>query len=172
MTSKPTAKPRGQSMKLLRYGLPGAEKPGMLDDRGRIRELDAEIGDISPATISAHALDRLSRLDRDGLPVVSGTPRIGVPLAGIGKLVAVGLNYADHAKETGMPIPEELVLFMKAISSVSGPYDPVVIPRGFGQDRLGGRARLRRRQDRAPGRQGRRHRPHRRLLHIERCLRA
>ena len=116
-------------MKLLRYGRPGAEKPGMLDDRGRIRELDAEIDDISPETISAHALDRLSRLDRDVLPVVSGTPRIGVPLAGIGKLVAVGLNYADHAKETGMPIPEEPVLFMKAISSVSGPYDPVMIPR-------------------------------------------
>ena len=116
-------------MKLLRYGPPGAEKPGMLDDRGRIHELDAEIGDISPETISPHALDRLRRLDRDDLPVVSGTPRIGVPLAGIGKIVAVGLNYADHAKESGMEIPEEPVLFMKAISAVSGPYDPVVIPR-------------------------------------------
>ena len=116
-------------MKLLRYGPPGAEKPGMLDERGRIHELDAEIGDISPETISPHALDRLRRLDRDDLPVVSGTPRIGVPLAGIGKIVAVGLNYADHAKETGMEIPEEPVLFMKAISAVSGPYDPVMIPR-------------------------------------------
>lgn len=116
-------------MKLLRYGPPGAEKPGMLDDRGRIHELNAEIGDISPETISPHALERLRRLDRDDLPTVSGTPRIGVPLAGIGKIVAVGLNYADHAKEAGMDIPKEPVLFMKATSAVSGPFDPVKIPK-------------------------------------------
>ncbi len=116
-------------MKLLRYGPPGAEKPGILDDRGRIRELDAEIGDINSETISPHALDRLRQLDHNDLPVVSGTPRIGVPLAGIGKIVAVGLNYADHAKEAGMAIPEEPILFMKAVSAVSGPYDPVMIPR-------------------------------------------
>ena len=117
-------------MKLLRYGPPGAEKPGLLDDRGRIHELGAEIGDIDPETIAPHGLDRLRRLDRDDLPLVSGTPRIGVPLSGIGKIVAVGLNYADHAKEAGMPIPEEPVLFTKATSAISGPFDPVVIPAG------------------------------------------
>ena len=116
-------------MKLLRYGPPGAERPGLLDDRGRIHELGAEIGDLDPETITPHALDRLRRLDHDDLPVVPGTPRIGVPLNGIGKIVAVGLNYADHAKETGMPIPEEPVLFTKATSAISGPFDPVVIPR-------------------------------------------
>ena len=117
-------------MKLLRYGPPGAEKPGLLDDRGRIHELGAEIGDIDPETIAPHGLDRLRQLDRDDLPLVPGTPRIGVPLSGIGKIVAVGLNYADHAKEAGMPIPEEPVLFTKATSAISGPFDPVVIPAG------------------------------------------
>ena len=80
-------------MKLLRYGPPGVEKPGILDDRGRIRELDGEIGDINPETISPHALDRLRQLDHNDLPVVSGTPRIGVPLAGIGKIVAVAEDF-------------------------------------------------------------------------------
>jgi 2,4-diketo-3-deoxy-L-fuconate hydrolase len=117
-------------MKLLRYGPPGAEQPGLLDDRGRIHELGAEIGDLDPETITPHALDRLNQLDHDDLPVVSGTPRIGVPVSGIGKIVAVGLNYADHAKEAGMAIPEEPVLFMKATTAISGPFDPVVIPKG------------------------------------------
>ena len=117
-------------MKLLRYGPPGAEKPGLLDDRGRIHELGAEIGDLDPETIAPHGLDRLRQLDRDDLPVVQGTPRIGVPLSGIGKIVAVGLNYADHAKESGMPVPEEPVLFTKATSAISGPFDPVVVPAG------------------------------------------
>jgi 2-keto-4-pentenoate hydratase/2-oxohepta-3-ene-1,7-dioic acid hydratase in catechol pathway len=117
-------------MKLLRYGPPGAERPGLLDDRGRIHELGAEIGDLDPETIAPHALERLRQIDRDDLPVVRGTPRIGVPVSGIGKIVAVGLNYADHAKEAGMPIPEEPVLFTKATSAISGPFDPVVIPEG------------------------------------------
>ncbi len=117
-------------MKLLRYGPPGAEMPGLLDDRGRIHELGAEIADIDPETLAPHALDRLRQLDWDDLPVVRGTPRIGVPVGGIGKIVAVGLNYADHAKESGMPIPEEPVLFTKATSAISGPFDPVVIPQG------------------------------------------
>ncbi len=117
-------------MKLLRYGPPGAERPGLLDDRGRIHELGAEIGDLDPETIAPHALERLRQIDHDDLPVVRGTPRIGVPLSGIGKIVAVGLNYADHAKEAGMPIPEEPVLFTKATSAISGPFDPVVIPEG------------------------------------------
>ena len=117
-------------MKLLRYGPPGAEMPGLLDDRGRIHELGAEIGDIDSEALSPHALDRLRQLDMDDLPVVRGTPRVGVPVAGIGKIVAVGLNYADHAKEAGMPVPEEPVLFTKATSAISGPFDPVVIPEG------------------------------------------
>ena len=117
-------------MKLLRYGPPGAEMPGLLDDRGRIHELGAEIGDIDSEALSPHALDRLRQLDMDDLPVVRGTPRVGVPVAGIGKIVAVGLNYADHAKEAGMPVPEEPVLFTKTTSAISGPFDPVVIPEG------------------------------------------
>ncbi len=117
-------------MKLLRYGPSGNEKPGLLDDEGTIRDLSREVADITPEMISPAGLDRLRALDHSKLTAVSGEPRIGVPVAEIGKIVAVGLNYADHAKEAGLPIPEEPVLFTKTTSAISGPYDPVKIPPG------------------------------------------
>jgi 2-keto-4-pentenoate hydratase/2-oxohepta-3-ene-1,7-dioic acid hydratase in catechol pathway len=117
-------------MKLVRYGDRGSEKSGLVDDEGVVRGLSAEIPDIGPQQLSRKELDRLAALDASRLPKVRPAPRLGVPVFGIGKIVAVGLNYADHAREAGMPIPEEPVLFMKATSALSGPYDPVVIPRG------------------------------------------
>ena len=117
-------------MKLLRYGPKGKEKPGLLDADGRIRSLARKVSDIGPETMSPAALAKLRKLDPKKLPLAPGKPRLGVPLAGIGKLVCVGLNYSDHAKESGLPIPSEPILFMKANTSISGPNDRVAIPRG------------------------------------------
>jgi 2-keto-4-pentenoate hydratase/2-oxohepta-3-ene-1,7-dioic acid hydratase in catechol pathway len=117
-------------MKLVRYGRPGKEKPGLIDDEGRLRSLAGVVADIGPELLSDKALRKLSKLDPASLPLVRGEPRLGVPLAGIGKFIAIGLNYADHAAETGMPIPKEPIVFMKAISCLSGPDDPVVLPPG------------------------------------------
>ena len=117
-------------MKLVRYGRPGKEKPGLIDDAGRLRSLAGIVADIGPEILSDKALRKLSKLDPASLPLVRGEPRLGVPLAGIGKFIAIGLNYTDHAIETGMPIPKEPIVFMKAISSLSGPDDPVVLPPG------------------------------------------
>jgi 2,4-diketo-3-deoxy-L-fuconate hydrolase len=116
-------------MKLLRYGPIGQERPGLLDDQGRIRDLSAVIGDIDPSTIGSDGLKRLQSLDLATLPVVERQVRIGVPVAGIGKFVAIGLNYSDHAKEANMPIPTEPVVFMKATSCLCGPNDDVIKPR-------------------------------------------
>jgi len=116
-------------MKLLRYGPAGAEKPGMLDSAGTIRDLSAIIADLTPAAIGSDGLDRLREIDPATLPKVEGTPRMGTPLVGIGKIVAIGLNYSDHAAETGNPIPKEPIVFMKATSSLTGPSGPVVIPK-------------------------------------------
>ncbi|MDF1802705.1 fumarylacetoacetate hydrolase family protein [Thalassovita sp.] len=112
-------------MRFVRYGLPGAEKPGVLDTKERIRDLSGVIGDLSGA-----ALGDLPQVDPETLPLVEGTPRLGIPFAGIGKMVCIGLNYRDHAEEAGMAIPEEPIVFMKATSALSGPNDPVSIPRG------------------------------------------
>ena len=117
-------------MKLLRYGPKGKEKPGMLDADGRIRNLARKIADIGPETMTPAALAKLRKLDPRKLPLVPGKPRLGVPLAGIGKLVCVGLNYSDHARESGLPIPTEPILFMKANTSIGGPNDRIAIPRG------------------------------------------
>jgi 2-keto-4-pentenoate hydratase/2-oxohepta-3-ene-1,7-dioic acid hydratase in catechol pathway len=117
-------------MKLLRYGPPGQEKPGILDREGRIRDLSGAIPDIGPDTISPAALDKLRQLDPAKLPTVAGNPRIGPCVARVPKLVCVGLNYRDHAAESGNPIPKEPILFMKATTSISGPNDNVVIPKG------------------------------------------
>jgi 2-keto-4-pentenoate hydratase/2-oxohepta-3-ene-1,7-dioic acid hydratase in catechol pathway len=117
-------------MKLLRYGPPGQEKPGILDREGRIRDLSGAIPDIGPDTISPAALDKLRQLDPAKLPAVTGNPRIGPCVARVPKLVCVGLNYRDHAAESGNPIPKEPILFMKATTSISGPNDNVVIPKG------------------------------------------
>ncbi len=117
-------------MKLLRYGAKGKEKPGLLDADGRIRSLARKVSDIGPETTSPATLAKLRKLDPKKLPLVPGKPRLGVPLADIGKLVCVGLNYSDHARESGLPIPSEPILFMKANTSISGPNDRVPIPRG------------------------------------------
>lgn len=117
-------------MKLVRFGPAGREKPGMVDQDGNLRDLSGVIADVTPDILAPRALARLARIKPAGLPLVGGRRRLGPPLDGIGKLVCVGLNYADHAKESGMPIPEEPVLFMKSTTAISGPYDPVVIPKG------------------------------------------
>lgn len=117
-------------MKLLRYGNPGEERPGVLDARGGIRDLSGHVADIQGDVLSADSINRLSRIDPESLPVVTGSPRIGPCVAGIGKFMCIGLNYSDHAEESGMPVPDEPVLFAKFTSAVSGPYDNVVIPRG------------------------------------------
>lgn len=116
-------------MKLLRYGPQGKEKPGILDRTGNLRDLSGVLPDITPDQLVPAALDRLRKLDPATLPAVTGTPRLGVPLANIGKLVCIGLNYHDHANETGNPIPKEPVIFMKATSSLTGPNDDVILPK-------------------------------------------
>ena len=116
-------------MKLLRYGPKGKEKPGILDRNGNCRDLSAHLTDFTPDQLAPAALDRLRKLDPASLPPVTGTPRLGVPLAMIGKLVCIGLNYHDHAHETGNPIPKEPVVFMKATSSLTGPNDDVILPK-------------------------------------------
>jgi 2,4-didehydro-3-deoxy-L-rhamnonate hydrolase len=115
-------------MKLLRYGPAGREKPGLLDANGTIRDLSGHLGDIDAAAVSPAALARLARIDPASLPAVPGQPRLGVPVRGIGKLIAIGLNYADHAAESNMAIPSEPILFTKAISCLSGPDDDVMLP--------------------------------------------
>ena len=116
-------------MKLVRYGAAGAEQPGLLDSDGNIRDLSRVVADID-GTVLATKLDELKALNPAELPLVSGSPRLGPPVAKISKLVCVGLNYSDHAAETGNPIPKEPVLFMKATSAISGPNDPVILPKG------------------------------------------
>ncbi|MFY3138209.1 fumarylacetoacetate hydrolase family protein [Achromobacter xylosoxidans] len=117
-------------MKLVRYGQPGQEKPGLIDAQGALRDLSGVVGDIDAAAIAPAALARLARLDAASLPRVDGAVRYGCPVSGVGKIVCVGLNYADHAAESGLPVPAEPVLFLKPSSSLSGPNDPVIIPRG------------------------------------------
>ena len=115
-------------MKLLRHGPRGAEKPGILDDDGKIRDLSGLVGDIAGDTLVN--LDRLVGLDVDNLPVVEGDPRLGACVGGTGKFMCIGLNYADHAAESGLEVPPEPVLFLKATSAICGPNDPILIPRG------------------------------------------
>ncbi|ASG20172.1 MULTISPECIES: fumarylacetoacetate hydrolase family protein [Nitrospirillum] len=115
-------------MKLLRYGPVGQEKPGLLDAAGQIRDLSGHVADIGPAQLSAEGLAALAALDIASLPVVSGSPRLGVPYTGTPKFLAVGLNYADHAAESNLPLPKEPVLFTKAISCLNGPNDDVMLP--------------------------------------------
>ena len=127
-------------MKLLRYGEPGQERPGLLDSTGRIRDLTDLIGDLSGTALSPESIAHLQSQDIDSLPLVEGSPRIGPCVGQIGKFICIGLNYADHAAETGAAIPKEPIMFMKATSAIVGPNDDVVIPRGFEEDRLGSRA--------------------------------
>ena len=117
-------------MKLLRYGAPGAEKPAILDADGAIRDLSGHVSDIGGKDIDPAALAALAKLDPASLPLVTGTPRIGPCVAGTRKFICIGLNYADHAAESGMAVPPEPVVFMKATSAIVGPNDDVLIPRG------------------------------------------
>jgi len=116
-------------MKLLRYGQAGKEKPGILDAEGHIRDLSGVIDDITAGTMTPEGLARLARIKVEDLPAVSGQPRIGVPLTGIGNFIAIGLNYTDHAEETGMTPPAEPIIFSKHSSCLSGPNDDVVLPK-------------------------------------------
>lgn len=117
-------------MKLLRYGEAGAEKPGMLDAEGNIRDLSAHVSDITGAMLGDATLAELRALDPSDLPVVEGNPRIGACVSGFSKFLCIGLNYSDHAAETGAQIPDHPILFMKANSAIVGPNDDVVLPRG------------------------------------------
>jgi 2-keto-4-pentenoate hydratase/2-oxohepta-3-ene-1,7-dioic acid hydratase in catechol pathway len=117
-------------MKLVRYGEPGREKPGLIDNGGQLRDLSEHVHDIDGSVLTQAALARLAALNTDSLPEVAGSPRLGACLTGIGKFMCIGLNYSDHAAETGSAIPEHPILFMKATSAVVGANDTVRIPRG------------------------------------------
>lgn len=116
-------------MKLCRYGKSGHEKPGLIDAEGRLRDLSKIVEQIGPEQISPRGLKMLSKVKPETLPVVNGSPRLGVPYVGIGKFVAIGLNFSDHAKETGAPIPSEPIVFMKATTCINGPDDDVIQPK-------------------------------------------
>ncbi len=118
-------------MKLVRFGDSGQEKPGILDGNGRIRDLSGVVGDLSGDAIGPESLKRLKEIDPGTLPLVEGSPRLGAPVGVVPKFLGIGLNYRDHAEETGMPIPEVPIVFAKASSCVSGPNDPVLAPAAF-----------------------------------------
>lgn len=117
-------------MKLVRYGNPGKEKPGLIDAAGKLRDLSKVIADVTPDQLSDKALAKLAKLNTDKLPLVKGKPRMGCPVANVGKFLAIGLNYADHAAEAGLPVPTEPIVFMKANSCIQGPNDDVMLPKG------------------------------------------
>jgi 2-keto-4-pentenoate hydratase/2-oxohepta-3-ene-1,7-dioic acid hydratase in catechol pathway len=117
-------------MKLARYGRPGKEKPALIDADGKLRDLSGRIPEITPDHLTPQGLAKLSRINPKRLPLVKGRPRMGVPWTGIGKIMCIGLNYVDHAKETGNPLPKEPILFLKANSALNGPNDTVMMPKG------------------------------------------
>ncbi|QRX81733.1 fumarylacetoacetate hydrolase family protein [Glaciimonas sp. PAMC28666] len=117
-------------MKLLRFGMPGAEKPGALDAQGRLRDLSLLVPDFTPDWLAPERLRALAAIDLEKMPLVEGSPRFGVPVAGVRQFVAIGLNYRKHAEEAGMPIPTEPVVFTKALTSLSGANDDIVLPDG------------------------------------------
>lgn len=116
-------------MKLVRYGKPGKEKPGLIDAHGKLRDLSGVVADIGPEQLSAKGLAKLAKLKADKLPLVRGKPRMGIPFTGSTKFVAIGLNYADHAAETGSPIPKEPIVFHKTLSSMQGANDDIMLPK-------------------------------------------
>ena len=116
-------------MKLVRYGRSGAEKPGLIDAEGVLRDLSRVVKDITPQVLAPASLQRLRALKMSRLPAVRGQPRLGCPLAGIGKIIGIGLNYTDHAREVGLELPKEPLVFIKASSAINGPADPIVRPR-------------------------------------------
>jgi len=116
-------------MKLLRYGSPGHERPGLLDSEGRIRDLSILIDDLTAERLSPESLKALKGIDVQSLPIVDGTPRLGIPYVGTSKFIAIGLNYSDHAKETNQQVPKEPMVFLKATSCLNGPSDDIVLPK-------------------------------------------
>ena len=120
-------------MKLVRYGATGSEKPGLLDDTGQLRDLSGHIADITGSTLDDASIAKLRAIDQTSLPIVVGDPRVGPCVGNIGKFLCIGLNYSDHAAETGAKIPEHPILFFKANSAIVGAYDDVVMPRGSEQ---------------------------------------
>jgi 2,4-diketo-3-deoxy-L-fuconate hydrolase len=116
-------------MKLCRYGNPGQEKPGMIDAAGKLRDLSKVVKDIDADALSPESLKKLAAITADALPLVEGNPRIGVPVNGISKYIAIGLNYSDHAKEANMVVPTEPIIFMKALSCICGPNDDTIQPK-------------------------------------------
>jgi 2,4-diketo-3-deoxy-L-fuconate hydrolase len=116
-------------MKLLRYGPAGAEKPGLIDAAGAIRDLSGHVADITPAELSPEGLKRLAAIDPNSLPKVEGNVRYGAPLTGVGKFLAIGLNFSDHAAESNMPVPTEPIVFMKSTTCIQGPDDEVMLPK-------------------------------------------
>ena len=118
-------------MKLVRFGKPGREKPGIIDEEGQIRDLSTKLKDIDSKTINPNSLKLVQRVNLKKLNVVKGKPRLGVPVSNIGKIVCIGLNYVDHAKEVGAPLPKEPIIFLKPTSSLSGPNDEVMLPKGI-----------------------------------------
>ena len=135
-------------MKLLRYGAIGAERPGILDAQGAIRDLSGVVADLAGSALGRESLNHIRNLDLSALPLVEGAPRIGAPVGAVPKFLGIGLNYRDHAEETGMPIPEVPIVFAKASSCVSGPNDPVFARPRFQAHGLRGRARRRHRHAR------------------------
>ena len=117
-------------MKLVRYGNPGKEKPGLIDSDGKLRDLSGVVADIGPDQLGAAGLAKLHKANPAKLPLVRGKPRYGCPVSQVGKFIAIGLNYADHAAESGAPIPKEPVVFLKATTCIQGPNDPVMLPKG------------------------------------------
>jgi len=117
-------------MKLVRYGQPGKEKPGLIDAQGKLRDLSGVIADVTPEHLSDKALAKLAKLKADKLPLVKGKKRFGPPVSRVGKFIAIGLNYADHAAESNMPIPKEPIVFMKSTTCIQGPDDNVMLPKG------------------------------------------
>jgi 2-keto-4-pentenoate hydratase/2-oxohepta-3-ene-1,7-dioic acid hydratase in catechol pathway len=117
-------------MRLVRYGRPGKEKPGLFDEEGRLRSLAGVVDDIDASVLSEKSLRKLAKVDWKTLPIVRGEPRLGAPLKGVGKFIGIGMNYCDHAAEVGAPIPKEPILFMKATSCLSGPDDAIQLPQG------------------------------------------
>ena len=116
-------------MKLCRYGKAGYEKPGVIDSEGRLRDLSKVVDNFGPNELSPRGLKMLTRVKAETLPPVNGSPRLGVPYVGIGKFIAIGLNYSDHAKEAGLPIPSEPIVFMKATTCINGPSDDIIQPK-------------------------------------------
>jgi len=117
-------------MKLVRYGNPGKEKPGLIDADGKLRDLSKVVADIGPEQLSPKGLAKIAKVKADKLPLVRGKPRMGVPFTGSTKFVAIGLNYADHAAETGNPIPKEPIVFHKTLSCMQGANDDIMLPKG------------------------------------------